>query len=69
MSRPLRMEFADAFYPVTSRGHQRGSIFLTDHDRGCGKPVPEFCLFGDDERRNYICNKQISKTPAPNPAR
>lgn len=33
MSRPLRMEFAGAFYHVTSRGDQRGSIFLTDHDR------------------------------------
>ena len=33
MSRPLRMEFAGAFYHVTSRGDQRGSIFLTEHDR------------------------------------
>ena len=27
------MEFAGAFYHVTSHGDQRGSIFLTDHDR------------------------------------
>ncbi len=33
MSRPLRMEFAGAFYHVTSRGDQRGSIFVSDHDR------------------------------------
>ena len=33
MSRPLRMEFAGAFYHVTSRGDHRGSIFLTEHDR------------------------------------
>ena len=33
MSRPLRMEFAGAFYHVTSRGDQRGAIFVTEHDR------------------------------------
>ena len=31
--RQLRMEYAGAFYHVTSRGDQRGSIFLTEHDR------------------------------------
>ena len=25
---------------------------------------PEFCLFGGNGRKNYICNTQISKTPA-----
>ncbi len=33
MSRPLRMEYAGAVYHVTSPGDQRGSIFLTGHDR------------------------------------
>ena len=33
MARQLRIEFADGFYHVTSRGNQRASIFLNDADR------------------------------------
>ena len=33
MTRPLRLEFAGAFYHVTSRGDRREDIFLNDDDR------------------------------------
>ena len=33
MSRPLRIEFADALYHVTSRGNERRPIFRSDRDR------------------------------------
>lgn len=33
MSRPLRLEFPGALYHVTSRGHERGTIFRDAHDR------------------------------------
>lgn len=33
MSRPLRIEFADAVYHVTSRGDRQEAIFRTDDDR------------------------------------
>lgn len=33
MARPLRLEFADALYHVTSRGDRRGLIYLDDTDR------------------------------------
>jgi len=33
MSLPLRIEFADALYHVTSRGDRRESIFVDDEDR------------------------------------
>ena len=33
MARPLRIEFADGYYHVTSRGNQRAQIFLDDADR------------------------------------
>ena len=33
MARPLRIEFADATYHVTSRGDRREPIFLRDGDR------------------------------------
>jgi putative transposase len=33
MARPLRIEFADALYHVTSRGNERRSIFRTNRDR------------------------------------
>jgi len=32
MARPLRIEFADAVYHVTSRGNGRQKIFLDDQD-------------------------------------
>jgi putative transposase len=33
MARPLRIEFADGYYHVTSRGNQRAKIFVNDADR------------------------------------
>ena len=33
MRRPLRMAFAGALYHLTSRGHRREAIYLTDEDR------------------------------------
>ncbi len=33
MARPLRIEFPNAFYHVTSRGNERKSVFRTDKDR------------------------------------
>ena len=42
------------------------ALLATSHretvPRETEKPVPEFCLLGDDGRRNYICNKQSSGT-------
>ena len=33
MSRPLRIEYPDAVYHVTSRGNARNDIFHADQDR------------------------------------
>ena len=33
MARPLRLEFADALYHVTSRGNERRPLFRTIRDR------------------------------------
>jgi REP element-mobilizing transposase RayT len=33
MARPPRIDFPDAFYPVTARGNGRARIFFTDADR------------------------------------
>ena len=33
MARPLRIEFADAVYHVTSRGDRREAIYRDDEDR------------------------------------
>ena len=33
MARPLRLEFADAVYHMTSRGDRHAVIFLNDEDR------------------------------------
>ena len=33
MARPLRIEFSDALYYVTSRGDRREAIFEDDEDR------------------------------------
>ena len=33
MARPLRIEYADALYHVTSRGNAGDDIFLDDYDR------------------------------------
>lgn len=33
MTRPLRLEFPDAIYHVTSRGNAQNAVFLDDEDR------------------------------------
>jgi hypothetical protein len=33
MARPLRIEFEDALYHLTSRGNERRNIFRSDRDR------------------------------------
>lgn len=33
MARPLRIEFPDALYHLTARGHGREDIYLDDEDR------------------------------------
>ena len=33
MSRPLRIQYPDAFYHVTSRGNERSAVFLSQRDR------------------------------------
>lgn len=33
MARPIRIEYAGAVYPVTSRGNRRDDIFIDDGDR------------------------------------
>ncbi len=33
MTRPLRIEFAGAFYHIAARGNERRSIFFSDEDR------------------------------------
>lgn len=35
MARPLRIEYAGAFYHLTARGNARQDIFLADEDREC----------------------------------
>lgn len=52
MARPLRIEFADAVYHVTSRGNGRQKIFLNEQDN---RKFLE--LFGKTvERFNWICH-------------
>jgi putative transposase len=52
MARPLRIEFADAIYHVTSRGNGRQKIFLDEQDN---RNFLE--LFGKTlERFNWICH-------------
>jgi putative transposase len=52
MARPLRIEFADAVYHVTSRGNGRQKIFLNEQDN---RKFLE--LFGKtSERFNWICH-------------
>lgn len=33
MSRPLRIEYEGAFYHITSRGNEKGDIFIDDYDK------------------------------------
>lgn len=71
MARPLRIEFAGAFYHVTSRGDGREDIYLSDADR-----LMWFDLLGDTCRRfNWVCHAYclmsnhyhlLIETPEPN---
>jgi REP element-mobilizing transposase RayT len=51
MSRPLRIEYAHAFYHITSRGNARGKIFLNEKDY-----KTFLTIFSDAIKRyNWIC--------------
>jgi len=71
MARPLRIEYADAVYHVTSRGNARQDIFLSDADRQAFLDV----LAGTLEKYNWLCHAfclldnhyhAIIETPDPN---
>jgi hypothetical protein len=40
VARPLRIEYPGAFYHVTSRGNERGTIFQSNRDREKYKKEP-----------------------------
>ena len=52
MARPLRIEYPDAVYHVTSRGNARSDIFHSDQDR------EEFLNILDTvvKRFNWLCH-------------
>jgi putative transposase len=52
MSRPLRIEFAGAFYHVTSRGNGRKPIFRDDQDRRAFLEV----LHKVNQRHHWLCH-------------
>ena len=52
MARPLRIEFAGAFYHVTSRGDRREAIYEDDEDRSMFLGV----LAEVVERYNWVCH-------------
>jgi REP element-mobilizing transposase RayT len=52
MSRPLRIEYPDAVYHVTSRGNARNDIFLSDSDRETFLKI----LSGIVRRFNWLCH-------------
>lgn len=74
MSRPLRVEYPDALYHLTSRGNARGEIFLDDTDREIfldvlgsvverfGWRIHVYCLMGN----HYHL---LAGTPQPNLSR
>jgi putative transposase len=71
MARPLRIEFPDALYHVTSRGNARAPIFLTGSDRNLFLET----LGGVVERFHWLCHAYclmpnhyhlLIKTPAAN---
>ncbi|MEW6428242.1 MAG: transposase [Thermodesulfobacteriota bacterium] len=58
MARPLRIEFAGAFYHVTSRGDRREDIYLNDKDRlGWLDLFASIC-----KRYNWICHAWCQMT-------
>ena len=52
MARPLRIEFPDAVYHITSRGNKKGKIFKTDKDRQAFLAIFESVI----KRYNLICH-------------
>ncbi len=52
MSRPLRIEYAEAVYPVTSRGNARRSIFKDDKDREMFLSILEEI----NDRYHWLCH-------------
>ena len=52
MARPLRIEFADAFYHITSRGDRREAIYEDDEDRKAFLNI----LAEVVARYNWICH-------------
>jgi len=52
MSRPLRIEYEDAVYHVTSRGNARADIYLSDDDRALFLEVLTHVV----ERFDWICH-------------
>jgi REP element-mobilizing transposase RayT len=52
MSRPLRIEYAEALYHVTSRGNARRSIFKDDKDRGMFLNI----LGEVNDRYHWVCH-------------
>ena len=52
MARPLRIEFPNALYHITSRGNRRGDIFLDDDDRNAFLQVLSLVC----ERFNWACH-------------
>ncbi len=52
MARPLRIEFPQALYHITSRGNRREDIYLDDHDRETFLQV----LAQVYERFNWVCH-------------
>jgi len=61
MARPLRLEFADALYHVTSRGDGKEDIYFCDEDRRLFLNV----LGRTCERYNWICHAYCTANPKP----
>ena len=58
MARPLRLELANAFYHVTSRGDGRENIYLSDDDRIAWlETLAQVC-----ERFNWVCHAYCQMT-------
>ena len=71
MARPLRIEYENALYHVTSRGNARANIYSTDSDRHCFLEI----LGEVVSRLGWICHAYclmsnhyhlVVETPAPN---
>jgi putative transposase len=52
MARPLRIEYPNAVYHVTSRGNARKKIFIDDHDRDAFLSVLNAVI----KRYNWLCH-------------